>query len=129
MSSPKGVFSIMGNTFSLWAAFRENNDQPVLGFEYIHLSDRPSVVVAVAVEREAVLEFAKYVSAHSDLVISQIDGDPKPNALWMGHWTHFRIRLADETEIPVAPPSPNQAEKFLTRILNGESPWRNKGKR
>ena len=129
MSSPKGVFSIMGNTFSLWATFRESKNQPVLGLNYLHLSDRPSVVVAVAVEREAIIEFAEYVSTHSDLVISRIDGDPQPNALWMGHWTHFRIRLVDETEIPVAPPAPTQAEKFLTRILNGESPWKSKGKR
>jgi hypothetical protein len=129
MSSPKGVFSIMGNTFSLWATFRESKNQTVLGLNYLHLSDRPSVVVAVSVEREAILEFAEYVATHSDLVISFIDGDPKPNALWMGHWTHFRIRLVDETEIPIAPPVPTQAEKFLTTILNGESPWTSKRKR
>ena len=129
MSSPKGVFSVMGNTFSLWATFREINNQPVLGLYYLHLSDRPFLEVAVAVEREVILEFAKYVLANSDLVIAQIDGDPTPNALWMGHWTHFRIRFADETEIPVAPPTPTQAEKFLNRILNGESPWKSKGKR
>jgi hypothetical protein len=129
MSSPKGVFSVMGNTFSLWATFRESKNQPVLGFNYLHLSDRPSIVVAVSVEREAVLEFADYVSTHSDLVISQIDGDPKPNALWMGHWTHFRIRFADETEIPVAPPSLTQPEKFLKRILNGEMPVKRRDKR
>jgi hypothetical protein len=119
----------MGNTFSLWATFRESKNQPVLGLNYIHLSDRPSVVAAVAVERQVILDFAEYVSTHSDLVISLIDGDPKPNALWMGHWTHFRIRFVDETEIPIAPPAPTQAEKFLTRILNGESPWKSKGKR
>jgi hypothetical protein len=129
MSSPKGAFFVMGNAFSLWARFRESKNQPVLGFEYIHLSDRPSVVVAVSVEREAILEFAEYVSTHSDLVISRIDGDPKPNALWMGHWTHFRIRPVDETEVPIAPTVPTQAEKFLTKILNGESPWKSKGKR
>jgi hypothetical protein len=129
MSSPKGVFSIMGNTFSLWATFRESKNQPVLGLNYLHLSDRPSVVVAVAVERQVILDFAEYVSTHSDLVISRIDGDPTPNALWMGHWTHFRIRLVDETEIPIAPPTPTQAEKFLTKILNGESPWTSKRKR
>jgi len=129
MSAPKGVFLVMGNAFSLWARFRESKNQPVLGFEYIHLSDRPSVVVAVSVEREAILEFAEYVSAHSDLVISQIDGDPKPNALWMGHWTHFRIRLAHETEIPVAPPAPTQSEKFMTQILNGKMPLKLKDKR
>jgi len=129
MSSSKGAFFVMGNAFSLWATFRESKSQPVLGFNYLHLSDRPSVVVAVSVEREAILEFADYVSAHSELKISQIDGDPKPNALWVGHWTHFRIRLADETEIPIAPPAPTQAEKFMTKIFNGESPWRSKGKR
>ena len=129
MSSPKGVFSIMGNTFSLWATFRESKNQPVLGLNYLHLSERPSVVVAVAVERQVILDFAEYVSTHSDLVISRIDGDPTPNALWMGHWTHFRIRLVDETEIPIAPPTPTQAEKFLTKILNGESPWTSKRKR
>jgi hypothetical protein len=130
MSSPKGVFSIMGNTFSLWATFRESNNEAVLGLYYLHLSsDRPFVVVAVAVERQVILDFAEYVSTHSDLVIARIDGDPTPNALWMGHWTHFRIRFADETEIPVAPPAPTQAEKLLTRILNGESPWKSKGKR
>jgi hypothetical protein len=118
----------MGNAFSLWATFRESKNQPVLGFNYIHLSERPSVVVAVSVEREAILEFAEYLSVHSDLVISKIDGDPKPNALWLGHWTHFRIRLLDETEIPIAPPAPTQAEKFLTRILNGEMPFKRKGK-
>jgi hypothetical protein len=119
----------MGNTFSLWATFQESRNQPVFGLNYLHLSDRPSVVVAVSVEREVILEFAKYVSTHSDLVISRIDGDPKPNALWMGHWTHFRIRLADETEVPTAPPVPTQAEKFLTRILNGELPQKTKAKR
>lgn len=129
MSSPKGAFFVMGNAFSLWATFRESKNQPVLGFNYIHLSERPSVVVAVSVEREAILEFADYLSTHSDLVISKIDGDPKPNALWVGHWTHFRIRLRDETEIPIAPPAPTQAEKFLTRILNGEMPFKRKGKR
>jgi hypothetical protein len=128
MSSPKGAFFVMGNAFSLWATFRESKNQPVLGFNYIHLSERPSVVVAVSVEREAILEFAEYLSIHSDLVISKIDGDPKPNALWLGHWTHFRIRLLDETEIPIAPPAPTQAEKFLTRILNGEMPFKRKGK-
>jgi hypothetical protein len=128
MSSPKGAFFVMGNAFSLWATFRESKNQPVLGFNYIHLSERPSVVVAVSVEREAILEFAEYLSVHSDLVISKIDGDPKPNALWLGHWTHFRIRLLDETEIPIAPPAPTQAEKFLTRILNGEMPFKRKGK-
>jgi hypothetical protein len=129
MGSPKGVFSVIGNAFSLWATFRESRNQPVLGFYHFQLSDRPTVVVAVSVEREAILEFAEYVSAHSDLVISQIDGDPKPNALWVGHWTHFRIRLASETEIPVAPPVPTQAEKFLTRILNGEMPFKRRDKR
>ena len=129
MSSPKGVFSIMGNTFSLWATFRESKNQPVLGLNYLHLSDRPSVVVAVSVEREAVLEFAEYVSTHSDLVISRIDGDPQPNALWMGHWTHFRIRLVDETEIPIAPSAPSQSEKYLKRILNGEMPVKRRDKR
>jgi hypothetical protein len=119
----------MGNTFSLWATFRESKNQPVLGLNYLHLSERPSVVVAVAVERQVILDFAEYVSTHSDLVISRIDGDPTPNALWMGHWTHFRIRLVDETEIPIAPPTPTQAEKFLTKILNGESPWTSKRKR
>jgi hypothetical protein len=119
----------MGNTFSLWATFRESKNQPVLGLNFIHLSDRPSVVVAVSAEREAILEFAEYVSIHSDLVISRIDGDPKPNALWMGHWTHFRIRLVDETEIPVAPPSLTQREKFLKRILSGEMPIKRRDKR
>jgi hypothetical protein len=128
MSSPKGVFSVMGNTFSLWATFRESNNHPVLGLYYLHLSDRPFLEVAVSVEREVVLEFAKYVSANSDLVIAQIDGDPTPNALWMGHWTHFRIRFADETEIPVAPPTPNQSERFLKRILNGEMPLKRRDK-
>ena len=128
MSSPKGVFSVMGNTFSLWASFRQSNDEAVLGLYYLQLSDRPFVVVAVAVERQVILDFANYVSANSDLVIAQIDGDPTPNALWMGHWTHFRIRFADETEIPVAPPSPTQPEKFLKRILSGEMPTKRRDK-
>lgn len=129
MSSPKGAFFVMGNAFSLWATFRESRNQPVLGFECLHFSDRPSVVFAVSVEREAILEFAKYVSTHSDLVISQIDGDPKPNALWLGHWTHFRIRLVNEIEIPIAPPTPTKAEKLLTGILNGELLRKSKRKR
>jgi hypothetical protein len=129
MSSPKGVFSIMGSTFSLWSTFREINSQPVLGLYYLHLSDRPFIEVAVAVEREVILEFAKYVSASSDFVIAQIDGDPTPNALWMGHWTHFRIRFADETEVPIAPVSPSQSEKFLKQILSGEMPIRRRDKR
>ena len=129
MSSPKGVFSVMGNTFSLWASFRLSNNEPVLGLYYLQLSDRPFVVVAAAVERQVILDFANYVSANSDLVIAQIDGDPTPNALWMGHWTHFRIRFADETEIPVAPPSPTQPEKYLKRILSGEMPVKRRDKR
>ena len=129
MSSPKGVFSVMGNTFSLWASFRQSNNEVVLGLYYLQLSDRPFVVVAVAVERQVILDFANYVSANSDLVIAEIDGDPTPNALWMGHWTHFRIRFADETEIPVAPPSPTQPEKFLKRILSGEMPTKRRDKR
>ena len=129
MSSPKGVFSVMGNTFSLWASFRQSNNEVVLGLYYLQLSERPFVVVAVAVERQVILDFANYVSANSDLVIAQIDGDPTPNALWMGHWTHFRIRFADETEIPVAPPSPTQPEKFLKRILSGEMPTKRRDKR
>jgi hypothetical protein len=119
----------MGNTFSLWASFRQGNNEAVLGLYYLQLSDRPFVVVAVAVERQVILDFANYVSANSDLVIAQIDGDPTPNALWMGHWTHFRIRFADATELPVAPPSPTQAERYLTRILNGEMPLNRKQKR
>jgi hypothetical protein len=119
----------MGNTFSLWASFRQGNNEAVLGLYYLQLSDRPFVVVAVAVERQVILDFANYVSANSDLVIAQIDGDPTPNALWMGHWTHFRIRFADATELPVAPPAPTQAEKYLTRILNGEMPLNRKQKR
>jgi hypothetical protein len=129
MSSPKGVFSVMGNTFSLWASFRQSNNEAVLGLYYLQLSDRPFVVVAVAVERQVILDFANYVSANSDLVIAQIDGDPTPNALWMGHWTHFRIRFADETETPVAPTSPTQPEKFLKRILSGEMPTKRRDKR
>ena len=129
MSSPKGVFSVMGNTFSLWASFRQSNNEAVLGLYYLQLSDRPFVVVAVAVERQVILDFANYVSANSDLVIAQIDGDPTPNALWVGHWTHFRIRFADETEIPVAPPSPTRAEKFLKQILSGEMPTKHRDKR
>jgi hypothetical protein len=119
----------MGNTFSLWASFRQSNNEAVLGLYYLQLSDRPFVVVAVAVERQVILDFANYVSANSDLVIAQIDGDPTPNALWVGHWTHFRIRFADETEIPVAPPSPTRAEKFLKQILSGEMPTKHRDKR
>jgi hypothetical protein len=119
----------MGNTFSLWASFRESKNQPVLGLHYLHLSDRPFLAVAVAVERQVILDFANYVSANSQLVIAQIDGDPTPNSLWMGHWTHFRIRFADETEIPIAPPSPTQPEKFLKRILSGEMPTKRRDKR
>lgn len=116
MSDQEGVFSILGNTFSLWATFRQSRNEQVVGLFARYISDRPFVVFAVAVESPAVRDFANYLSQHSRLSISNIDGDPYPNALWLGHWTHFTVKGSAVQPPLVIPPSLSQSEQYLQRI-------------
>lgn len=119
MSDQGGVFSILGNTFSHWASFRESRNKEVVGLFARYISDRPFVVFAVPVESPAVQEFAKYLKQRSNLSISNIDGDPYPNALWIGHWTHFTVKESGVQAPLVVPPSLSQSEKYFQQIQNG----------
>lgn len=129
MSDQGGVFSIMGNTFSLWARFREEQQQSVLGLYVSSISNRGFVVIAVAVESPVVKQFANYVSKNSNLHIYLIDGDPTPNALWLGHWTHFAVKALDAPLPLTAPASMSSSERYLRRLLNGELPTKRQPRR
>lgn len=129
MSNPRGVFSVMGSTFSLWASFRESRNEPVLGLFHRYISDSGFVVVAVSVEAPVIYEFRDYVNEHSNLSVAHIDGNPTPHALWVGHWTHFTIKDVGATPPLVVPPALSQSEKFLRRLLNGDLSLRRKPRR
>jgi hypothetical protein len=129
MSNQEGVFSVMGNTFSLWASFRQSRNEPVLGLFYRYISDRGFVVVAVSVEAPVIYEFKKFVEQHSQLAIALIDGNPTPNALWIGHWTHFTIKGKAVQAPLLVPQALSQSEKFLRKLLNGEMPLERKPRR
>lgn len=120
MSDQRGVFFIMGNTFSLWSSFQESKEREISGFFIRYISDRGFVEIAVSVEAPVVREFENYLEKYSDLRISQINGDPTPHALWLGHWTHFIVKFKN-AELPlIAPPTSSQSEKFLRKVLSGE---------
>jgi len=129
MSNQEGVFSVMGNTFSLWASFRQSRNEPVLGLFYRYISDRGFVVVAVSVEAPVIYDFKTYVAQHSHLRISFIDGNATPHALWLGHWTHFTIKESSIQDPLNVPPALSQSEKFLRKLLNGELPLGRKPRR
>jgi hypothetical protein len=129
MSNQEGVFSVMGNTFSLWASFCQSRNEPVLGLFYRYISHSGFIAIAVSVEAPVIYEFKKFVAEHSNLAIATIDGDPTPNALWVGHWTHFTIKRKEIVELPEVPHTPSQSEKFLRKLLNGEVPLGRKPKR
>lgn len=122
MGSEEGVFSIMGNTFSYWAAFQESRNQPLLGLRVTYLSYRPFVEFAASVESPVVREFAEYLPEHSKFSVSNIDGDPQPSSLWLGHWTLFVVKESSVQHLVDVPHSPSRSEKQLRRILNGELP-------
>ena len=113
------VFSVVGNTFRLWADFCEarglNNSVFVK-----HLSDRGFAQFAVPVPAHFVEEFAKTLKQESDVRVSGIDGDVRPEALWLGQWTHFNARFYYEPAPISPPPAETQSERFLRRLLNGD---------
>lgn len=129
MSDQGGVFGIMSNTFSLWASFQQSRNEPVLGLFYRYISQSDFLVAAVSVEAPVVREFAKYVSKNSSLVIGNIDGDPTPNALWMGHWTHFVVKRNQTPEPLKIPPSISQSEKVLERLIRRGVPTSKPGRK
>lgn len=129
MSNQGGVFSLMGNIFSLWATFRESRNEPIVGLFYRYISNRGFVSVAVSVEAPAIYEFRTYVAQHSHLRIPFIDGNPTPHALWLGHWTHFTIKEGSIQEPLIVPPALSQSEKSLRKLLNGELPLGRKPRR
>lgn len=113
------VFSVIGNTFRLWASFcqeRELNNSVFVK----HLSDRGFAQFAVPVPAHFVEEFAATLEQQSNIRISGIDGDVHPAALWLGEWTHFNARFYNEPAPISPPPSETQSERFLRRILNGD---------
>jgi hypothetical protein len=120
MSDQRGVFFIMGNTFSLWSSFQESKEREIAGFFIRYISDRGFVEIAVSVEAPVVREFEKYLEKFSDLRITQINGDPTPQALWLGHWTHFIVKYKNSDVPLIAPPTLSPSEKFLRKILSGE---------
>lgn len=111
---------MMGNTFSLWASFRESRNEPVLGLFHRYISDGSFVVVAVSVEAPVIYDFRDFVKQHSALSIFHIDGNPTPHALWVGHWTHFAIKAAGSPARLIVPPALSQSEKRLRKLLNGD---------
>ena len=120
MSQNEGVFSVMGNTFRLWASFCEQRSLPVNSMFIKHISDRGFIQVAVPVPSRFVEEFCKFLPKESDLKIGQIDGDVQPASIWLGHWTHFTIRHFHLPPLPSPPPAETQSERFLRRLLNGD---------
>ena len=113
------VFSVVGNTFRLWADFceaRELNNSVFVK----HLSDRGFAQFAVPVPAHFDEEFAEILKQESDLRVSGIDGDVRPEALWLGQWTHFNARFNNEQAPISPPPAETQSERFLRRLLNGD---------
>jgi hypothetical protein len=129
MSDQGGVLGIMTSTFSLWASFRQSRSEPVLGLYFRYISDNEFVVVAVAVEAPVIKEFAAYVSRNSALVVGNIDGDPTPNALWLGHWTHFVMKRGRPLEPLEVPAYIDQSERALQRIIRRGIPSVKHGRR
>ena len=120
MSDQRGVFFVMGSTFSLWASYRESKEKEIPGLFVRYISDRGFVEIAVSVEAPVVKDFADYLAKHSDLKISQINENPTPHSLWLGHWTHFIVKFNNAQPPLVAPPAVSQSEKVLQKILSGE---------
>jgi hypothetical protein len=119
MSQDEGVFSVMGNTFRLWADFCQIKNLPNSMF-IKHLSDRGFIEVAVPVSSQYVEQFAEFMKKQSNFKVGRIDGDVLPASLWLGHWTHFSVRHHSELPQISPPPAETQSERFLRRILNGD---------
>ena len=62
MSQDEGVFSVMGNTFRLWADFCQIQNLPNSMF-IKHLSDRGFIEVAVPVSSQYVEQFAEFINS------------------------------------------------------------------
>jgi hypothetical protein len=120
MTQDGSVFSLMGDAFRLWAAFCEEQGIESNSMRFDYISPRGFVQASVPVPSHLVVAFAKHLESSTDYRMSLIDGDVKPNALWLGHWTQFAIR---HQEVPVIlnPPSfENQSERFLRRLSSGD---------
>jgi len=128
MREQEGVLGMASSTFSLWASFRQSRNEPVLGLFSRYLGS-DFIVIAASVESAVVREFSTFINENSDLVIGNIDGDPTPNALWLGHWTHFFVKHGSALEPLVIPQSISQSEKALQRILRRGFPKPKHGRR
>lgn len=115
-----GLFSVIGNTFRLWADFCEERGLTNSVFVK-HLSDRGFVQFAVPVPAHFVEEFAEILKQESDIRISGIDGDVRPEALWLGHWAHFNVRLNIEPAPIFPPPAETRSERTFRRLSSGGS--------
>jgi len=122
MTQDGSVFSLMGDAFRLWASFCEEQGVESTSMRFDYISPRGFVQASVPVPSHLVVAFAKHLESSTDYRVSLIDGDVKPNALWLGHWTQFAIRHQAVPVILNAPSSANQSERFLRRLLNGDIP-------
>jgi len=122
MTQDGSVFSLMGDAFRLWATFCEEQGIESNSMRFDYISQRGFVQASVPVPSHLVVAFAKHLESSTDYRVSLIDGDVKPNALWLGHWTQFAIRHQAVPVILNAPSSANQSERFLRRLLNGDIP-------
>jgi hypothetical protein len=122
MTQDGSVFSLMGDAFRLWSAFCEEQGIESNSMRFDYISPRGFVQASVPVPSHLVVAFAKHLESSTDYRVSLIDGDVKPNALWLGHWTQFAIRHQGVPVILNAPSSANQSERFLRRLLNGDIP-------
>lgn len=120
MNLNQGVFSVMGNTFRLWASFCEERSLPINSLFVKHISERGFIQVAVPVAAKFVEEFQRSIPKEADLKIGQIDGDVQPASLWLGQWTHFTVRHHHLPVLPSPPPAETRSERFLRRLLNGD---------
>lgn len=120
MDQNEGVFSIMGNTFRLWALYCEQAKLPVNSIFVRHISPSGFVQFVVPVPAQFVEQFSSFIAPHTHLHLGQIDGDVQPASLWMGHWTHFTVRYFHLTPLPDPPKAETQSERFLRRLLNGD---------
>jgi len=120
MTQDGSVFSLMGDAFRLWATFCEEQGIESNSMRFDYISQRGFVQASVPVPSHLVVAFAKHLESSTDYRVSLIDGDVKPNSLWLGHWTQFAIRHQGVPVILNAPSSENQSERFLRRLLGGD---------
>ena len=120
MNDDGSVFSLMGSTFRLWAEFCELHGVEANSMHFDYISPRGFVQASVPVPSHLIVAFAKHLESSTDYRVSLIDGDVKPSALWLGHWTQFAIRHQGVPVILNAPSSANQSERFLRRLLSGD---------